>query len=157
MQIVTKVVLYAFILGAIFLLSTFLYFENSSTFAHVLTFLSVTTGFSITSLSIIATSRFSKNLYEQEDPIDNSKTLLHQLVGKFERAIITFTTTIMLILIFSFIEPIEVKQWSFWNTQISIKSLLSSCIWLLTFLSIWNFTKLLRLFAKFVIQSAKKQ
>lgn len=157
MQMVKNITKFILTLGIIFLFSTYLHFENSSTFANILTFLSVTTGFTITALSIIATSSFSKDLYKYEAPNDNSKTLLHQLVGKFEKSTLTFATAITLILIFSFIEPIELRNYKFWNTQISIKSILSSIIWFLTFLSIWFFVDLLKIFAKFVIQSAKRQ
>jgi hypothetical protein len=157
MQMVKNITRLILTLGIIFLLSTYFHFDNSSKFADILTFLSITTGFTITALSIIATSSFSKNLYKNEAPNDNSKTLLHQLVGKFEKSTLTFATAITLILVFSFIEPIELKSYKFWDTQISIKSILSSIIWFLTFLSIWFFMGLLKMFTKFVIQSAKRQ
>ncbi|RRO25531.1 hypothetical protein [Flavobacteriaceae bacterium 14752] len=157
MQTAKNISKYLLSVGAIFLLSTYLYFDNSSTFGHILTFLSVTTGFTITALSIIATSNFSKDLYKKEAPDDNSKTLLHQLVGKFEKSTLTFASAIVLILIFSLIEPTNFKEWSFFNTTISFKTVLSGSIWFLTFMSIWLFVDLLRMFSKFVIQSAKRQ
>lgn len=83
MQTVKYISKYLLSIGVIFLLSTYLHFDNSATFGHILTFLSITTGFTITALSIIATSNFSKDLYKKEAPDDNSKSLLHQLVGKF--------------------------------------------------------------------------
>lgn len=58
-------------------------------FSDIVTFISIATGFSITSLSIIATSTFSKNLYQKEDSKDRSKTLLHVLVGNFKNSIFT--------------------------------------------------------------------
>ena len=148
---------YIFSIGVIFLLSTYLHFDNSATFGHILTFLSVTTGFTITALSIIATSNFSKDLYKKEAPDDNSKSLLHQLVGKFEKSTLTFASAIFLILIYSLIEPAQIKEWSLLNTSISFKTLLSGLIWFLTFWSIWLFLDLLKMFSKFVIQSAKRQ
>ncbi|MEN9548620.1 MAG: hypothetical protein RIR12_1211 [Bacteroidota bacterium] len=157
MQIAKKITLYILSLGIIFLFATYLHFDNSKTFENILTFLSVTIGFSITALSIIATSSFAKDLYKQEAPKDNSKTLLHQLVGKFSNATIAFALAITLILIYSFIEPIELKSFEFWQTKVSLKSILSGIIWYLTFLSIWLFIDLIKLFAKFVIQSAKRQ
>jgi uncharacterized protein YebE (UPF0316 family) len=45
---------------------------NLKAFDAIATFLSITTGFTITALSIIATSPFSKNLYNQESKKDNS-------------------------------------------------------------------------------------
>ncbi len=157
MQTVKKILEVGLIIGLIFLFATYLNFDNSSTFEYILTFLSVTIGFTITALSIIANSKFSKDLYKKEAPDDNSKTLLHQLVGKFEKSVITFVLIIILILIFSFTKPVEIFCFDFWNTQISFKSLLSSIIWLLTFLSIYYFIDLLKLFSKFVIQSAKRE
>ncbi|HNP20139.1 MAG TPA: hypothetical protein PKL31_16995 [Fulvivirga sp.] len=157
MQTAKNILKYLLSLGAILLLSTYFHFDNSSTFGHILTFLSITTGFTITALSIIATSNFSKDLYKKEAPDDNSKTLLHQLVGKFEKSTLTFVSVIILILIFSLVEPTNLKEWSFSNTVISLKTILSGSIWFLTFRSIWLFVDLLRMFSKFVIQSAKRQ
>lgn len=158
MQTAKNISKYLLSLGAILLLSTYLYYDNSSTFGHILTFLSVTTGFTITALSIIATSNFSKDLYKKETPDDNSKTLLHKLVDKFEKSTVTFVSAIILILIFSLlIEPTNFNEWSFSNTNISLKTVLSGLIWFLTFRSIWLFIVLLRMFSKFVIQSAKRQ
>lgn len=157
MQTAKNISKYLLSLGAILLLSTYLHFDNSSTFGHILTFLSITTGFTITALSIIATSIFSKDLYKMEAPDDNSKTILHQLVDKFEKSTITFVSAIILILIFSLVEPINFKEWSFSNTVISLKTVLSGLIWFLTFRSIWLFIVLIKMFSKFVIQSAKRQ
>lgn len=157
MQMAKSISKYIFSIGVIFLLSTYLHFDNSATFGHILTFLSVTTGFTITALSIIATSNFSKDLYKKEAPDDNSKSLLHQLVGKFEKSTLTFASAIFLILIYSLIEPAQIKEWSLLNTSISFKTLLSGLIWFLTFWSIWLFLDLLKMFSKFVIQSAKRQ
>jgi len=157
MQTAKNISIYLLSLGAILLLSTILHFDNSSTFGHILTFLSIITGFTITALSIIATSNFSKDLYKKEAPDDNSKTILHQLVAKFEKSTITFVSAIILILIFSLVEPINFKEWSFSNTVISLKTVLSGLIWFLTFRSIWLFIVLLKMFSKFVIQSAKRQ
>jgi len=157
MQTAKNISKYLLSLGVILLLSTYLHFDNSSTFGYILTFLSVTTGFTITALSIIATSNFSKDLYKKEAPDDNSKTLLHQLVAKFEKSTITFVSAIILILVFSLVEPTNFKEWSFSNTVISLKTVLSGLIWFLTFRSIWLFLDLLKMFSKFVIQSAKRQ
>ncbi len=157
MQTVKYISKYLFSIGVIFLLSTYLHFDNSATFGHILTFLSVTIGFTITALSIIATSNFSKDLYKKEAPDDNSKSLLHQLVGKFEISTLTFASAIILILIYSLIEPATIKEYSFFNTTISFKTILSGLIWFLTFWSIWLFLDLVKMFSKFVIQSAKRQ
>ncbi len=157
MQTAKNISKYLISIGVILLLSSYLYFDNSAAFGHILTFLSVTTGFTMTALSIIATSNFSKDLYKKEAPDDNSKSLLHQLVGKFEESTLTFVAAIVLILLYSFIEPATIKEWSFFNTVISFKTILSGLIWFLTFWSIWLFLGLLKMFSKFIIQSAKRQ
>lgn len=157
MQTVKYISKYLLSIGVIFLLSTYLHFDNSATFGHILTFLSITTGFTITALSIISTSNFSKDLYKKEAPNDNSKSLLHQLVGKFEKSTLTFSSAIILILIYSLIEPATIKEYSFFKTVISFKTILSGLIWFLTFWSIWLFLELIKMFSKFVIQSAKRQ
>lgn len=157
MQTAKNISKYLLSFGTIFLLSTYLHFDNSSTFGHILTFLSVTTGFTITALSIIAISNFSKDLYKKEAPDDNSKSILHRLVAKFEKSTITFVSAIILILIFSLVKPINFKEWSYYNTVISLKTVLSGLIWFLTFRSVWLFIALLKMFSKFVIQSAKRQ
>lgn len=142
---------------AIFMFINYLHLDNLSAFTDILTFLSITIGFSITALSIIANSSFAKELYQQEASDDNSKTLLHQLVGKFERSTVCFVAVITLILVLFFIEPIDFMNHRLYNLQISIKSILGSTVWFLTFLSVWLFIDLLKTFSKFVIQSAKRQ
>ena len=102
MKLAKNIIFFILSLGIMVIFATYLHFDNSKTFENILTFMSVTIGFSITALSIIATSSFAKDLYKQEAPKDNSKTLLHQLVGKFSNATIAFTTAITLILIYSF-------------------------------------------------------
>jgi len=73
-------------------------------FSDIVTFISIGCGFSITSLSIIATSSFSRKLYLTQDPKDNSRTLLHILVGNFKDSIFYFTTTVCLILVYKYID-----------------------------------------------------
>jgi hypothetical protein len=70
---------------------------------------------------------------------------------------LTFASAIILILIYSLIEPATIKEYSFFNTTISFKTILSGLIWFLTFWSIWLFLDLVKMFSKFVIQSAKRQ
>lgn len=157
MATVKKIFLSFIIIGAWFLLSTFWHFDNSDAFGHILTFLSIATGFVVTGLSIIATSNFSKELYKKEDSKDNSKTLLHILVNKFEKSTQLSVVTIILILLYYFLENWSgIKSYDFLETQISILSLLSGMIWLLTTLSIIYFLSLISTFGKFVIQTAKK-
>jgi len=138
--------------------STKLNFENTGAFDTISTFLSISTGFSITALSIIATSSFSKNLYQLEDKKDNSKTLLHVLVNQFKLSALIFIVTIGLILLFKFI-PIK-EDCIFTDCIFTIKSykvsldiLLKSTIWYMTLISFYEFIKLFKTFSKFVIKS----
>lgn len=146
---------YSFGIVSIFLLSTYLFFDNSSAFQHILTFLSIALGFTITALSIIASSNFSKSLYRKESEKDNSKTQLHELTNKFKNSTFSSVTTIVLILVYSFVKPIHTCPIFFWETKISLISVLSGSIWVFTSISIWSFIRVFKLFSLFVIQSAK--
>jgi hypothetical protein len=152
-----------YILGVVIIFaSNYYHFDNSEAFDKILSFLSITTGFTITALSIMATSTFSKELYKQEDPNNNSKTLLHNITGSFENSTFTFIGTIVLILLFSYIKPepktvsIYMKEITLLNVNYSIKSLLISTIWYFTILSFWRFIELFKMFLKYVIQNAKR-
>jgi hypothetical protein len=141
--------------GAVFLLSTIFYYENQHAFDSILIFLSITTGFSITALSIIATSKFSKELYENDSEEDNSLSLLHILVKKFEQSTITFVLTIILIIVYAFLDPIRISGLNIYGLELGLKPILSGTIWVFIVISFWHFLKLLNLFSKFVIRSAK--
>lgn len=152
-----KIILFV-LFTILFLISsiTFLNFDNSDAFGNIATFLSITTGFTITALSIIATSSFANKLYQLEDENDNSKTLLHNLVGKFKSATFLFIATIAIILFFSFLD----KKPCSWEIM-HIKSygyifpdLIKGIVWYFTIISLFSFIRLLSLFAKFVIKSA---
>jgi|SRR5699024_1528707 len=143
-------------LSFVFLLSTYLYLDNSEYFSDIITFLSVTLGFSITAMSIIATSKFSKELYNKESPYNNSKTLLHILIDRFKKSIIIFLITLSSILLFFYVKKMDFIVYDFWKTEISVKSIMIGNIWYLTILSIYHFVNVLNLFSKFIIQSSKK-
>ena len=138
--------------------ATFLDFDNSKAFESIITFLSITTGFTITALSIMANSIFSKQLYQIEEDKDNSKTLLHTLVYQFKNSTLLFVATIALILLYYFIDDKEIiwKTVAILNYNFSFPIILKSIIWYLTILSFLNFIKLLLLFSKFVIKNATK-
>jgi hypothetical protein len=130
--------------------------DNVEAFSNISTFLSITTGFNITALSIIATSNFAKHLYTIEDENDNSKTLLHTLVNKFKSATFLFITCISFILIYSFFgkvpfawEKMHLGSYSFY-----FRDIISSLVWYTTFLSIISFVSLLFLFSRFVVKNA---
>lgn len=140
----------------VFLLSTYLQLDNSEYFSDIITFLSVTLGFSITAMSIIATSNFSKELYKKESTHNNSKTLLHILIDRFRKSIFIFLITLISILIFLYVKKLDFISYDFWKTEISVKSVMIGNIWYLTILSIYHFINILNLFSKFIIQSSKK-
>lgn len=143
---------------AVFMLSSFLYLEKTiDAFGHIITFLSIITGFCITALSIIASSNFAKALYKKEDPKDNSKTLLHNLTNMFANCILSATIGIVLILSSFYLSVIDFCKYEFCDTFISFKTVLIGTIWYLTIFSIIQFVNLVFMFLKFVIQSAKNQ
>ncbi|WP_410879489.1 hypothetical protein [Myroides sp. DW712] len=156
MQVIKTIIFESMLVGTLFMFSTYWYFDNSKAFGDILAFLSIVTGFVVTGLSIIATSSFSKELYKQEDTKDNSKTLLHILVEKFVKSTKASVITIVLILLYFFIDGAKLKVYEFWETEISFKHILSSMIWLSTVFSVIYFVCLIDIFAKFVIQTAKK-
>lgn len=142
----------------IFFLSTYLYLDKSDlAFGHIITFLSIITGFCITALSIISTSNFAKELYKLEDPKDNSKTLLHNLTDTFKTCILSSSIAIVLILVTFYFSNIDFCKFEFLRTFISIKTFIVGGVWYFTIVSIIIFINLVFLFSKFVIQSAKRQ
>ena len=130
---------------------------NSSAFDVIATFLSITTGFTITALSIVATSPFSKQLYSVETESDNSKTLLHELVSKFRTSTYLFISAIGLIIIHNFL-PIEFtgKTFRVMESSFSTVELLNSVILYFTILCFYAFAVLFHTFAKFVTKTATK-
>ena len=129
--------------------------QSDKAFSDIVTFISIAAGFSITSLSIIATSSFSKSLYLKENSKNRSQTLLHVLVGNFKNSLFFFTFTICLILIYKYIDlcnyAIFIKTYSF-----DLIKIFSGCIWYFTFLSIVRFIILVNIFGRFVLQSARQ-
>lgn len=128
--------------------------SNDKAFSDIVTFVSISTGFCVTALSIIATSAFSKNLYQKEVVGDNSQTLLHQLVNSFKFSIYIFTTTVCLILIYKLIDQ-PVFNIKLFNKPFNLIKILSGLIWYLTCVSVIKFIALIKLFGHFVIKSAK--
>ncbi|MBN1969081.1 MAG: hypothetical protein JW870_06915 [Candidatus Delongbacteria bacterium] len=129
--------------------------SNTNAFNNIITFLSIASGFSITSLSIIANSSFSKKLYKIEDKNDNSKTLLHILVKKFHSSLIIFILTISMILFFLLFEK-SLSNTTFYMKWFDIKVLyvFTSIILTLTIYAFYFFISLLNIFTKYVIKSA---
>lgn len=127
---------------------------NSDAFDLIAIFLSITTGFTITALSIIATSPFSKNLYLIESPKDNSKTLLHELVDRFKNSMILFILTISQIIFFNLLPNNHIDIKIEVLCTINIIDFLKSSIFYFSILSLISFILLFFTFSRFVIKSA---
>lgn len=127
---------------------------NNKAFDVVATFLSITTGFTITALSIMATSPFSRNLYEKESSKNNSKTLLHELVDKFKTSMMLFIMTISLIALLNlFKEEYISTAFTFYKTKFTTIEILKSTILYFSILSLVSFVILFNTFSKFVVKS----
>lgn len=162
---IIKLIIFVVVFMLVFILfSTVWNFDNSTAFDSIATFLSITIGFTITALSIIATSSFSKDLYKIEAEKDNSKTLLHVLINLFKISTLIFIGTIGLILSYKFISPPTTSTTRTAEVLFNIKiypitflTILKSIIWCLTIISFYYFIKLFKTFSKFVIKSATRQ
>lgn len=127
---------------------------NSKAFDVVATFLSITTGFTITALSIMATSPFSRNLYEKESSKNNSKTLLHELVDKFKISMMLFIITISLIALLNLFKEEYISTiFTLCKTKLTTIEILKSTILYFSILSLISFVILFNTFAKFVVKS----
>ncbi|NHQ60565.1 hypothetical protein G9409_08190 [Chlorobium sp. BLA1] len=150
-----KILLIAFSIVVILIFSLMTNINNKA-FDVVATFLSTTTGFTITALSIIATSPFSKNLYDQESKKDNSKTLLHELVDKFRVSMMLFIATISLIIFLNlFPENYIATTITIFKNKITTIEILKSTALYFSILSLISFLILFITFSKFVIKSGK--
>ena len=141
-------------LALIVLLLTKWNFDNASAFDTISSFLSITTGFTITALSIVATSPFSLSLYQLEDEKDNSKTLLHKLVDRFKNSMYLFIFTITVIMIYKFFQLSSNVLFFLRCYPISLAGICKSIIWYSTSLSIISFVNLFIVFSKFIVKSA---
>lgn len=123
-------------------------------FEIIATFLSITTGFTITALSIIATSSFSKNLYKMEKKDDNSQSLLHVLISKFKSSTFLFVLTIGLIIFHGFFDEKFIGPiFRIYGNSFSVIELIRAAILYTTLLSFISFVILFKTFAKFVTKA----
>ena len=152
---IKKILLLIFSITLILIIS-FKVHLNMKAFDVVATFLSITTGFTITALSIIATSPFSKNLYNQESKKNNSKTLLHELVDKFKTSMNLFITTISLIIFLNLYPEKNISSFfSIYKTKIITTDVLKATTLYFSILSLISFILLFQTFSKFVVKSGK--
>lgn len=128
--------------------------DSYDAFEIVATFLSIVIGFTITGLSIIATSKFSKNLYHIEQDGNNSKTLLHVLIGKFSTGTYVFISTILLIIIHRYFQLGDVNI--IYKVSLTYDQVINSIICYLTLLSIYHFTRLFKVFCQFITQESRE-
>ena len=137
--------------------------DTSDTFEMMMGFMSIIIGFSVTALSIVATSNFSKTLYKIEDKTDNSKTLLHNLVDVFKTSTGFFIVNIISIFVYSiFSNDWLIKTNGFIPdlfelplNKVSVANILQALIWSLLVISIFEFYHLFKLFCNYVIQNSK--
>ena len=127
--------------------------DNYDAFEIVATFLSIVIGFTITGLSIIATSNFSKILYRVEENGNNSRTLLHVLIHKFSSGTYIFITTILLIIIHRYLQ-IDANIIN--QVQFTYDQIINSLICYFTILSIYYFIRLFKIFCQFITQESKE-
>ena len=147
--------IYLIAIPAVGFMSYFYESDNSSAFGDLVTFLSIIIGFTITALSIIATSTLSQKLYNKELKNDNSKTLLHKLVDKFKYSTILFTFIIALILIYQFGNS-SLFQVEILDKAIESKTIFRNLIWYLSLFAFVEFISLFNLFSKFIIKGIAK-
>lgn len=126
--------------------------DMPSVFNTIGVLLSVLIGFTMTSLSIIATSKFSSRLYKMECCEDNSKTLLHELVNEFYNKILLFVLTLSLIILCFFVGGIRVPIFEIYS--ISFFGTLEGVIFGLVGLSLYEFIMLFKIFKNFIIKTA---
>ena len=133
---------------------TMLSYDRYKVYPLIVTFLSITTGFAFTALSIIATSALAKELYNNESE-NNSLTLLHELVYKFRNSTFIFVLTIALIIFDSTVRKVPVLHLQ--KYEILPTKLLGSIILYFTILSFYNFALMFNMFSKFVIKTGSQK
>jgi hypothetical protein len=156
MKIFKIILIFIFAVVFVLLNITCWQIENAEAFGNIATFLSISIGFNITALSIIATSPFAKRLYTIEDENDNSKTLLHVLVGRVKSTTIIFVICLALILLYSFFgkNPFSWEKMHISHFTFYFRDIIRSLVWFSTIMSVTVFISLIYLFSSFVIKSA---
>lgn len=111
----------------------------------LLTTLSIFFGFYMTSFAVFATSKYLNKLYKKQDPEDNRKTLLDDLIGEFSFAVKVLLVSMVYLI---FLNLCFVNKWGYSE---SINSLLWGIL-LSNFLLSLN---TISIFIKVTNQSAK--
>lgn len=148
---------------------TIIHSFGSNAFNSLITLFSIFIGFTLSSLAIISSSKFSKELYQKELPNDNSKTSLHVLINDYKVGLWYYLTTIIAIIIYQNVynkvdtsSPIVLTftiDLSFreLTSRIVLKLLLESFIWTLTLISLFKTHKLFDYLCKIALQEGKNQ
>lgn len=156
MKIFSTIIISVFAIVFVILNVTYWKIDNSDAFGNIATFLSICIGFNITALSIIATSPFAKHLYKIEDENDNSKTLLHVLVGRVKISTVIFVLCLSFILLHSFFGkiPFSWEEMHISHFNFLFRDIIRSLVWFTSIVSLTVFVSLIYLFSSFVIKSA---
>lgn len=133
--------------------------DTSEKLSDFLSFLSISIGFCLTSLTLIATTKFSKNLYERRSTVNN-KTLLHELVDKFQEANLCFFAIIFIIfshIVLQKTDGLFFKLIIIFDKEYSINTLFQSQVIFLMLIGLRSFFELISIVGQYVIQSSKSQ
>ncbi len=121
-------------------------------FTNLITFLSIIFWFYITSLSIFMTSSYVSELYNIEDPEDNSQTLLHKLINNYKIWLFINMTTIIYLIIVNMV----MSQWDNDYLMLWSDKALYGFIWIFL-INIYYSYKMLSVLLQVIIQEWKRK
>lgn len=152
-----KLIYLALLIGLMLFIFSWFDVKSSASFEMMLSFMSITIGFSVTALSLVASSSFSKVLYGKSGK-SNNKTQLHDLIDLFKQANSLFLLNIMLIFFHSWFSQDWLKSVSVSvkGVVLNLSHLFGAIVWGLLILSIIVFFELFNMFCSYIIQEAKK-
>lgn len=153
-----KLIYLALLIGLMLCIISWFNVKSSASFEMMLSFMSITIGFSVTALSLVASSSFSKVLYGKAGK-SNNKTQLHDLIDLFKQANSLFLVNIMLIFLHSWFnqEWLESVSFSLKVVVVNLGHLFEAIVWGLLILSVIIFFRLFNMFCSYIIQEAKKK
>lgn len=151
------IIIHIVILSFIYYATTIHNIGFNGKFSDLLSFLSIAVGFCITSLSLIATTKFARVLYLEQSKDNNSQTLLHHLVQKFQKANFSFFSGIVSILVYLLISDSKLNlNPIIYGYNISILKLIETLVIFFILIGMWQFIKLMKIMGQYVIQSGKQ-
>ena len=156
MKIIIKIAKSLVIVFTLISFSTYLYFNISqNTLGIIATALSIMLGFTVTALSIIGTSKFSKELYRLETE-NNSQSMLHELINLFQRNMKIYIASIGAVITYSYFFDNEIYLIDLENCKFSLNQILNGIVFTLVLLSFYKFWILIKTFGQFIIQEARR-